>query len=98
MIKLRKLTSQLNRRKVFDVLEIEIYGSIHQEGPDCRVCGATTRLCGTESHSVVNTLRLVTYICPACETHRVEMMQGAIVTRDRSANCRQASADYRGEE
>jgi len=59
------------------VLEIEISGRI--------------RLSGTESHSVVNTLALVTYICPTCETHRVEMV-GADFTRDQSANCRQASA------
>ena len=78
------------------MLEIEILESSGLEGPNCRACGATTRLCGTESHSVVNTLTLLTYVCPACETHRVEMMQGALVTRDQSANCRQVPADSGG--
>jgi len=91
------LTSQLNKLNVSDVLEIEITGSFCLEGPDCRVCGAPTRPCGTESHSVVSTLTLVTYVCPACETNRVEIL-GADFMRDQCANCRPASADYQGEE
>src|SRR5262245_11452201 len=55
------------------MLEIEISVSFGLEGPDCRACGATTRLCGTESHPVVSSLTLVTYVCPACGNNCVEI-------------------------
>ena len=56
------------------MLEIEISGAGGCEGPDCKVCGARTWLCGRESHPVVSALTLVTYVCFACEANRVEIV------------------------
>jgi hypothetical protein len=55
------------------MLKIVISSSDRVKGPPCRVCGAQTRLFGTESHPLIGQLCVLSYACMDCDAVRVDM-------------------------
>ena len=60
--------------KYHSMLDIEIIAITTDAGPPCRVCGAETRLVGTETHAQMKELHVLTYACVECDALRVDMV------------------------
>jgi len=56
------------------MLEIINSARSQPDGPRCEACGAKTRLFGIEGHALVSGLGVLSYVCPACDTVRVEVL------------------------
>jgi hypothetical protein len=56
------------------MLEIINSARNQPDGPRCEACGAKTRLFGIEGHALVSGLGVLSYVCPACDTVRVEIL------------------------
>jgi hypothetical protein len=54
-------------------LEIETVPRQSESGPRCPHCSSGTRLYGIEGHEIVNDCRVLTYVCPQCDSVHADL-------------------------
>jgi hypothetical protein len=54
-------------------LKIETVPRQSEAGPRCPHCGSGTRLYGIEGHGIVNDCRVLTYVCPQCDSVHADL-------------------------
>jgi hypothetical protein len=54
-------------------LKIETVPRRSEAGPRCPHCGSGTRLYGIEGHGIVDDYRVLTFVCPQCDSVHTDL-------------------------